>query len=180
MRIALWESMHAACAVLMGCPWVVHSTSSRHRPILKQLLASTTRARTPTTHHELLACAAALSGIGRNLPTLLAPSSRAVVTWTLEVVLPMHGLSDGVAEGAPRGRSWRAPSAGLQPKAAVVKMVARAFDTHAMAATAVPHAYRDAAVVLAEGLADVLGWDEEAGTCRAMGCETELGACFMP
>lgn len=146
-----------------------------HRPVLKQLLATTTPARTPTNHHELLACAAGLSGIGRTLPTLLAPSSGLIVTWALDVVLPLGGLSDDVPEGPPRGRSWRAPSAGVQPKAAVLKMVTRALDTSA----APPAAYRDAAVALASGLAEILGWDgeEDAERYRALGCQTEIGMC---
>lgn len=150
------------------------SINTPHRPVLKQLVATTTPARTPKTHSELLACAAGLSGIGRCLPSLFAPSSRATVTWALEVVLPMPGLSDEVPQGAPRGRSWRAPSGGLAPKAAVLKMVTRALDTRAM--QAVPEAYTGAAAAMAEGLVEILKVDGEEDRYQALGCETELGA----
>lgn len=148
-----------------------------HRPVLKQLLAMTTPKRTATDHHELLACAAGLSGIGRSIPTLLAPNSRAIVTWALEVVLPLNGLSDGVPEGAPRGRSWRAPSSGIKPKADVLKIIARMLDTWAVKA-ATPEAYKDAAVALAAGVADIVVWDsdEEGDRFRLLGCKTETGA----
>ncbi len=93
--------------------------------MLKQLLSITSS--TLDDHVELLASTAGLCGIGRSLPSLFAPAATTVATWALQVVLPGQGFQDdlatgGVPGGRARGGSWRVPSLGLVPKAAVLKV----------------------------------------------------------